>query len=146
MAEKAYIEDFKLLDEKTMKEVDIHRAMPLFQFIEYKRGEAFIGYKLNDSLTEYLLDLKRDFTQLKFSDTLLEILESYNGKAYFIKDFGELVCGNRRWDDKCKISLPHPLLAIEGRCCFSQILDKKFYNGALYFVKTTTQRTSKCNF
>ncbi|MGI0439022.1 replication initiation protein [Helicobacter himalayensis] len=209
MARKAYIEDFKLLDEKTMKEVDIHRAMPLFQFIEYKRGEAFISYKLNDSLTEYLLDLKRDFTQLKFSDiqqmksaysiriynmlvcelkqsrqslkmdlavlqnilevpktlqeykhfnqkvlaqakkdinaksnivlleikvfktgrkitdlefifdyknndkriqrdqdkkkaynkTLLEILESYMGKRIFIKDFGELVCENRHWDD-----------------------------------------------
>lgn len=36
---KNYIEDFKLLDEKTMKEVEIHRVMPLFQFIEYKKRE-----------------------------------------------------------------------------------------------------------
>ncbi len=129
-----------------MKEKNVYQGYTLFKSIRYEEGQSFITYQLNDSLMQYLLDQKRDFTQLKFSDTLLEILESYNGKAYFIKDFGELVCGNRRWDDKCKISLPHPLLAIEGRCCFSQILDKKFYNGALYFVKTTTQRTSKCNF
>ncbi|WP_066387096.1 hypothetical protein [Helicobacter himalayensis] len=49
------------------------------------------------------------------------------------------------FDDKEKLFCLF-FLAIVGRCCFSQILDKKFYNGVLYFVKTTTQRTSKCNF
>ncbi|MGQ2874768.1 hypothetical protein ABCS21_010585 (plasmid) [Campylobacter coli] len=32
MAKKVHIEDFKLLDEKTMKEKRIFQAMPLFKF------------------------------------------------------------------------------------------------------------------
>lgn len=99
MAKKAYIEDFKLLDEKTMKEVDIHRAMPLFQFIEYKKGEAFINYKLNDSLMEYLLDLKRDFTQLKFDD--IQRMKS----AYSIRIYNMLVCELKQNRQSLKMNL-----------------------------------------
>ncbi|HDZ4962982.1 TPA: hypothetical protein RTH17_001890 [Campylobacter jejuni] len=54
MSKKTYIEDFKLLDEKTMKEVKIHQVMPLFEFIQYKQGEANISYKLNNTLMKYL--------------------------------------------------------------------------------------------
>ncbi|OOX97224.1 replication initiation protein, partial [Campylobacter coli] len=86
MAKKTYIEDFKLLDEKTMKEVEIHRVMPLFQFIEYKKGASSINYRLNNSLMEYLLDQKRDFTQLKFND--IQQMKS----AYSIRIYNMLIC------------------------------------------------------
>lgn len=99
MAKKAYIEDFKLLDEKTMKEVDIHRAMPLFQFIEYKRGEAFISYKLNDCLMQYFLDQKRDFTQLKFSD--IQQMKS----AYSIRIYNMLICELKQNRQSLKMNL-----------------------------------------
>lgn len=99
MAKKAYIEDFRLLDEKTMKETEIHRAMPLFQFIEYKKGEAYISYKLNDCLTEYLLDLKRDFTQLKFSD--IQQMKS----AYSIRIYNMLVCELKQNRQSLKMNL-----------------------------------------
>lgn len=99
MGRKTYIEDFKLLDEKTMKEVDIHRVMPLFQFIEYKKGEAFINYKLNDSLMQYLLDLKRDFTQLKFDD--IQQMKS----AYSIRIYNMLVCELKQNRQSLKMNL-----------------------------------------
>ena len=99
MAKKAYIEDFKLLDEKTMKEVDIHRAMPLFQFIEYKKGEAFINYKLNDCLMQYFLDQKRNFTQLKFSD--IQQMKS----AYSIRIYNMLACELKQNRQSLKINL-----------------------------------------
>lgn len=99
MARKVYIEDFKLLDEKTMKEVEYHRAMPLFQFIQYKRGEAHISYKLNDSLMEYLLDLKRDFTQLKFDD--IQRMKS----AYSIRIYNMLLCELKQNKQNLKINL-----------------------------------------
>ena len=99
MARKAYIEDFKLLDEKTMKEVNVKRAMPLFKFIEYKEGQSFITYQLNDSLTEYLLDLKRDFTQLKFSD--IQQMKS----AYSIRIYNMLICELKQNRQNLKMNL-----------------------------------------
>lgn len=54
-----------MFDEKTMKEVEIHRVMPLFQFIEYKKGASSINYRLNNSLMEYLLDQKKRFYPVK---------------------------------------------------------------------------------
>ena len=30
---------------------------------------------------------------------LLDILESYIGKSIYLKDYGELVCVGRKWDD-----------------------------------------------
>ncbi|MCM1222013.1 MAG: replication initiation protein [Lachnospiraceae bacterium] len=81
MGKKVYIEDFRLLDEKTMKEVDCFRVLPLFKFIEYHKGQSFITYQLNDCLAEYLLDLKRDFTQLKFSD-IQQMKSAYSIRIY----------------------------------------------------------------
>lgn len=99
MARKAYVEDFKLLDEKTMKEVRIHRAMPLFKFIEYQEGQGYITYQLNDSLMEYLLDLKRDFTQLKFDD--IQQMKS----AYSIRIYNMLVCELKQNRQSLKMNL-----------------------------------------
>ncbi|HED6852210.1 TPA: replication initiation protein, partial [Campylobacter coli] len=96
---KTYIEDFKLLDEKTMKEVEIHRVMPLFQFIEYKKGASSINYRLNNSLMEYLLDQKRDFTQLKFSD--IQDMKS----AYSIRIYNMLLCELKQNRQSFKINL-----------------------------------------
>lgn len=76
MARKVYIEDFKLLDETTMREIKIHHAMPLFKFIRYQEGQNFITYELNDTLLKYLVDLKRDFTKIKFNDI-------YKMKSYY---------------------------------------------------------------
>lgn len=86
MARKIYIEDFKLLDETTMKEVGVKRAMPLFKFLEYREGQGYITYQLNDCLMQYLLDQKRDFTQLKFDD--IQRMKS----AYSIRIYNMLVC------------------------------------------------------
>jgi plasmid replication initiation protein len=99
MAKKVYIEDFKLLDEKTMKEKRIFQAMPLFKFIRYEEGQGYITYQLNDSLTEYLLDLKRDFTQLKFSD--IQRMKS----AYSIRIYNMLVCELKQNRQNLKINL-----------------------------------------
>lgn len=81
MSKKVYIEDFKLLDEKTMKEVKVKTAMPLFQWIRYQEGDAYISYKLNDSLTEYLVNLKQNFTQLKFKD-IQQMKSAYSIRIY----------------------------------------------------------------
>lgn len=99
MVRKAYIEDFKLLDEKTMKEINVKRAMPLFKFIEYKEGQGYITYQLNDSLMEYLLDQKRDFTQLKFND--IQQMKS----AYSIRIYNMLVCELKQNKQSLKINL-----------------------------------------
>ena len=99
MVKKAYIEDFRLLDEATMKEVDIHIAMPIFQFIKYKKGEAHIEYRLNDSLMQYLIDQKRDFTQLKFSD--IQQMKS----AYSIRIYNMLICELKQNRQSLKINL-----------------------------------------
>ena len=99
MAKKVYIEDFKLLDETTMKEVEYHRAMPLFQLIQYKKGEAYISYKLNESLAEYLLDLQRNFTQLKFDD--IQQMKS----AYSIRIYNILLCELKQNKQNLKINL-----------------------------------------
>ncbi|EDP0209936.1 replication initiation protein [Campylobacter jejuni] len=99
MAKKTYIEDFKLLDEKTMKEVEIHRVMPLFQFIEYKKWASSINYRLNNSLMEYLLDQKRDFTQLKFND--IQDMKS----AYSIRIYNMLLCELKQNRQSFKINL-----------------------------------------
>lgn len=99
MAKKTYIEDFKLLDETTMKEVKIHQVMPLFQFIKYKQGEANITYKLNETLMKYLLEQKRDFTQLKFND--IQQMKS----AYSIRIYNMLLCELKQNRKNLKINL-----------------------------------------
>lgn len=99
MAKKTYIEDFKLLDETTMKEIKVHQVMPLFQFIEYKQGEASITYKLNETLMQYLLEQKRDFTQLKFSD--IQQMKS----AYSIRIYNILLCELKQNRQNLKINL-----------------------------------------
>ena len=99
MGKKTYIEDFKLLDEKTMKEVEIHRVMPLFQFIEYKKGASNINYRLNDSLMQYLLEQKRNFTQLKFND--IQQMKS----AYSIRIYNILLCELKQNKQSLKINL-----------------------------------------
>lgn len=99
MGRKTYIEDFKLLDEKTMKEVSVKRVMPLFKFIEYQEGQGYITYQLNDSLMEYLLDLKRDFTQLKFDD--IQQMKS----AYSIRIYNMLVCELKQNRQSLKMNL-----------------------------------------
>ena len=99
MAKKVYIEDFKLLDEKTHKEVKVHQAMPLFKFIRYKQGENYITYQLNDVLMQYLLDLKKDFTQLKFDD--IQRMKS----AYSIRIYNMLVCELKQNRQSLRINL-----------------------------------------
>ncbi|RAX56376.1 replication initiation protein [Helicobacter monodelphidis] len=99
MSKKAYVEDFKILDEKTMKEVSVFEAMPLFKKIRYQEGQGYITYQLNDSLVEYLLDLKRDFTQLKFSD--IQQMKS----AYSIRIYNMLICELKQNRQSLKINL-----------------------------------------
>ncbi|WP_139471204.1 replication initiation protein [Campylobacter armoricus] len=99
MAKKAYVEDFKLLDEITMKEKRIFQAMPLFKFLRYEEGQGYISYQLNDSLMEYLLEQKRDFTQLKFSD--IQQMKS----AYSIRIYNMLLCELKQNRQKLKINL-----------------------------------------
>lgn len=99
MAKKAYIEDFKLLDEKTMKEKRIFQAMPLFKFLRYEEGQGYITYQLNDRLMEYLLEQKRDFTQLKFSD--IQQMKS----AYSIRIYNMLLCELKQNRQNLKINL-----------------------------------------
>ena len=82
-----------------MKETNIFRAMPLFKFIEYKQGESYITYQINDCLAEYLLDLKRDFTQLKFSD--MQQMKS----AYSIRIYNMLICELKQNRQALKINL-----------------------------------------
>lgn len=99
MARKAYVEDFKLLDEKTMREKRIFQAMPLFKFIRYEEGQGYITYQLNDSLMQYLLDQKRDFTQLKFND--IQDMKS----AYSIRIYNMLLCELKQNRQSFKINL-----------------------------------------
>ncbi|RTK05079.1 replication initiation protein [Campylobacter jejuni] len=99
MARKAYVEDFKLLDEKTMKEKRIFQAMPLFKFIRYEEGQGYITYQLNDSLMQYLLEQKRDFTQLKFND--IQNMKS----AYSIRIYNMLLCELKQNRQSLKINL-----------------------------------------
>lgn len=99
MARKVYVEDFKLKDEKTMKDVEVYRAMPLFKFIEYKKGQGFINYELNDSLMKYLLNLNKNFTQLKFSD--IQRMKS----AYSIRIYNMLIAELNQNRQNLKINL-----------------------------------------
>lgn len=99
MLKKTYIEDFKLLDETTMKEVSVYQGYTLFKSIRYQEGQGFITYQLNDSLAEYLLDLKRDFTQLKFSD--IQQMKS----AYSIRIYNMLICELKQNRQSLKMSL-----------------------------------------
>lgn len=99
MAKKTYVEDFKLKDEKTMKNVEVFRAMPLFKFIEYKNGQGFISYQLNDVLMQYLLNLKKNFTQLKFSD--IQRMKS----AYSIRIYNMLIAELNQNRQNLKINL-----------------------------------------
>ncbi len=99
MLQKIYIEDFKLLDEKTMKEKRIFRGFTLFKNIEYVEGQGYITYQLNDTLMRYLLDQKRDFTQLKFSD--IQDMKS----AYSIRIYNMLLCELKQNRQSFKINL-----------------------------------------
>ncbi|WKW21821.1 replication initiation protein [Campylobacter fetus] len=110
MSKKVYIEDFKLLDEKTMKEVKVKTAMPLFQWIRYQEGDAYISYKLNDSLMEYLINLKQNFTQLKFKD--IQQMKS----AYSIRIYNMLMSeiGQNRTIFKINLEVLYNILEIPG--------------------------------
>lgn len=99
MLKKTYIEDFKLLDESTMKEKRVYQGYALFKSIRYEEGQSFITYQLNDSLAEYLLDQKRDFTQLKFSD--IQQMKS----AYSIRIYNMLVCELKQNRQSLKMNL-----------------------------------------
>ncbi|TKX28050.1 replication initiation protein [Campylobacter estrildidarum] len=99
MLQKTYVEDFKLLDEKTMKETTIFKGYTLFKSIEYRQGQGYITYQLNDSLMQYLLDQKRDFTQLKFND--IQQMKS----AYSIRIYNMLVCELKQNKQSLKINL-----------------------------------------
>ncbi|EAK2073571.1 replication initiation protein [Campylobacter jejuni] len=99
MLQKIYIEDFKLLDEKTMKEKTIFKGFTLFKNIEYEEGQGYITYQLNDSLMKYLLEQKRDFTQLKFSD--IQQMKS----AYSIRIYNMLLCELKQNRQNLKINL-----------------------------------------
>jgi len=99
MARKIYIEDFKLLDEKTMKKVDIHQATALFNYVRYKKNDSHIIYKLNDTLVEYLLTLKQNFTQLKFLD--IQEMKS----AYSIRIYNMLLCELKQNKTNLKINV-----------------------------------------
>lgn len=99
MAKKAYVEDFKLLDEATMKEKSVFQAMPLFKFIRYEQGQSYITYQLNDSLMEYLLKLDKNFTQLKFDD--IQRMKS----AYSIRIYNMLICELKQNRQSLKINL-----------------------------------------
>lgn len=99
MLKKTYIEDFKLLDESTMKEKRVYQGYTLFKSIRYEEGQSFITYQLNDSLAEYLLDQKRDFTQLKFSD--IQQMKS----AYSIRIYNMLVCELKQNRQSLKMNL-----------------------------------------
>lgn len=81
MLKKTYVEDFRLLDEKTMKLVRVFQGYTLFDYIKYQEGEAVIHYKLNDFLMQYLLNLKGNFTQIKFSD-IQRMKSSYSIRIY----------------------------------------------------------------
>ena len=81
MSRKVYIEDFKLLDEKTMKTSKVRRAMPLFEFIEYRENDSYITYKLNDSLMKYLTKITTNFTQVKIQD-IQKMKSAYSIRIY----------------------------------------------------------------
>lgn len=131
MARKIFIEDFKLLDEKTMKQVDVHRATTLFNYIEYKRGEAYIIYKLNDSLKEYLLGIRKNFTQLKFLD--IQSMKS----AYSIRIYNMLLCELKQNKTALKINVE----------ALQNILDvpKSLQNYANFKQKILNQTTKDIN-
>ena len=99
MLQKTYIEDFRLLDEKTMKEKNIFQGYTLFKSIRYEEGQGYITYQLNDSLMQYLIDQKRDFTQLKFSD--IQRMKS----AYSIRIYNMLICELKQNRQSLKINL-----------------------------------------
>lgn len=99
MLQKTYIEDFRLLDEKTMKEKNIFQGYTLFKSIRYEEGQGYITYQLNDSLMQYLIDQKRDFTQLKFSD--IQQMKS----AYSIRIYNMLICELKQNRQSLKINL-----------------------------------------
>ena len=73
--------------------------MPLFQWISYKDGESCVSYKLNDSLMEYLLVLKHNFTQIKFKD--IQQMKS----AYSIRIYTMLVSELKQNRQNLKISI-----------------------------------------
>jgi len=99
MLQKTYIEDFRLLDEKTMKEKSIFQGYTLFKSIRYEEGQGYVTYQLNDCLMQYLLDQKRDFTQLKFDD--IQRMKS----AYSIRIYNMLICELKQNRQSLKINL-----------------------------------------
>lgn len=99
MLQKTYIEDFKLLDEKTMKEKSVFQGYTLFKSIRYEEGQGYISYQLNDCLMQYFLDQKRDFTQLKFSD--IQQMKS----AYSIRIYNMLICELKQNRQRLKMNL-----------------------------------------
>lgn len=99
MLQKTYIEDFKLLDEKTMKEKSVFQGYPLFKSIRYEQGQSHVTYQLNDSLMEYLLQQNKNFTQLKFDD--IQRMKS----AYSIRIYNMLICELKQNRQSLKINL-----------------------------------------
>ena len=99
MLKKTYIEDFKLIDENTMKEKSIFQGYTLFKSIRYEEEQGYISYQLNDTLMQYLLDLKGNFTQLKFDD--IQRMKS----AYSIRIYNMLLAELKQNRQNFKINL-----------------------------------------
>lgn len=66
MIHKTYIEDLRILDKKTTKEVNVIRAFTFFKRLTYQIGDGFIEYEFNEKLIPYFLNLKQRFTQIKY--------------------------------------------------------------------------------
>ena len=99
MLKKTYIEDFRLKDEETMKEINVYQGFTLFKFIRYQEGQGYITYQLNDCLMEYMLQLERNFTQLKFKD--IQRMKS----AYSIRIYNMLLAEIKQNRKKLKLNL-----------------------------------------
>lgn len=99
MLSKTYIEDFKLFDPETKKATNIFKGYPIFKEIEYRDGSGFISYQLNDNLMEHLLNLNRDFTQIKFDD--IQRMKS----NYSIRIYNMLLCELKQNRQSLKINL-----------------------------------------
>ena len=127
MLSKTYMEDFKLFDPETKKETKVFKGYPIFKEIEYRDGSGFISYQLNDSLMTHLLNLNRDFTQIKFDD--IQRMKS----NYSIRIYNMLLCElkQNRQSLKINLSVLQNILGVPKSLLIWDCFNKRVLNQAL---------------
>ena len=98
------LQEYKHFNQKvlaqTKKDINSKSNLVLLEINTFKTGrkitelEFVFDYKNNDKRIQRDQEKKKSYNKV-----LLEILESYIGKSIYLKDYGELVCIGRKWDE-----------------------------------------------